>query len=1502
MTYSRTGATSEPNSHRAMPSTRSLGNDSSATLHRGCEGQKEWGHHSGYASDLARDLDVFCERLYNMETTRWRTSAAQSLSHRLKLSDECLRNVKARLTTVLLGDSRLAEPGRWMIENYSFVAAQIDRLSRSIMEMRFERLPTVRDKNGKVVYRIDGFAVQLSDHLRGAIDKPTIIRALNLYQRRHALGIAELWALPDMLALAFIDRLADAADQIFSGSKEPIPIYSAVTSTIDLQCHNDSIVERCINGLRLLERTRWRDVVDATSITESILAKDPSGHYPRMDFTTRNTYRQTLARLSQELFTPEVDVASVALRLAKAKSMDGPGGRKTHVGYYLIDDGVDETREVIAGKWRWPSIYRCRQRGFLTQAYLLAQLMAVVLCATPLLVWGLGQTSSPLANAFEAMLLLFVVSEITIPGINALAAMATKPSLMPRMDYRAKVPDHARTWVVVPCILDSPEQARALIEGIRMRFLANRLANVCYVLLSDLPDADNAVMPGDEFAVRVAAEGIQQLNREYGKDSEPFYLLHRDRKWNETQNRWIGYERKRGKLNALNALLLRGIRRDFSLIVGNIARIGDVRYVITLDSDTQLPWGSARRLIETIDHPLNRPEVTPNGPRIAAGYTIIQPKVSLLPCAGGRTRYAQLFDQFSGLDQYSQVSSDFYHDLFGESPYMGKGIYDVHAFDLLLAARFPENAILSHDLLEGCFARATTASDIEVFEEHPLTFAIDSARCQRWIRGDWQIIRWLAPTVPVFGRSTIANTLSALSRWKLFDNLRRSLFGPALISLLVFSWLTPGLRSTATFVATLPLALPPLSRLGHEIWKRLADAHSAVTHPRFGAALWPHFGRSLLLGACLPYTSCTSLHAIAKTVWRILVSHRNLLEWTTFYTLQRELRLSTDRVSAPLSSPLLTINLIAAGLIASIVQLWHHEHLAAAAPWLCLWALAPILESWSAGSVKSRTKALAKADAIFLRQAARRTWGFFEDHVNATSNWLPPDYVRELPRYTVACKTSPTNIGLALLSTVAAHDFGYIDTTMLLERLGCMLKSIARLRRYQGHLYNWYDTQTLEPLQPMYVSSVDSGNFVAHLLVVRQGLSQLSSSAQSTITILQGLDDTLRVFCEVSSGIDDPLKADLAAKLQVVLRTVEATHGIPANDVGELLNSARSLAPDASIDSRSWATKLHAHCEMIEKHLAYVSAGGGCDDWHKLVVDQLIRLCDQLTECTFRLFYDEEREFLHIGFNPINGRCDAGHYDMLASEARLATYVGVARNELPPEAWFALGRLQTCKLGTPTLLSWSGSMFEYLMPNLVMPNVPGTLIDASLRGAVIRHIAYARRSGVPWGISESAYAEFDCCENYCYRAFGVPTLGLQPNVERRLVIAPYASALALLVHPHAATRNLKLLAEAQMLTTYGFYEAIDYTNGFRGTNAIGPQRIRQHMAHHQGMSLLAFCFATVGNSMQERFRGDAQLRAATILLKERAPQRSEFVSPEQIEITDSDTQLLVPAEEERAAL
>lgn len=1261
-------------------------------------------------------------------------------------------------------------------------------------------------------------------------------------------------------------------------------------------------ISNSIGSLRLLSATDWREFVESMSHVDQLLREDPAGIYPAMDFSTRDSYRHVIERLARS--NPqhsEVLVARTAINLASsATATISCPVLARHVGYYLISAGLPMLERRL--EVRVP--FHARWKRLLQQSPLIFYLSPVAFL-TFIFAWPLLASAHRDGMAAAALLVLAIpclimTSRLAIGLINWLVTFSLVPAVLPKMDYASGIPDNAKSLVVIPTLIASLADVDELVEGLEVRFLANRDSNLYFALLSDFLDAAQASQPEDADLLTQACRAISLLNQKYADGlGDRFFLLHRPRRWNPSEKVWMGHERKRGKLIELNALL-RGQGLDrFDTIVGDIAPLREVRYVITLDTDTLLPRDVARQCVATMMHPLNRPLFDSTGEQIICGYAVLQPRVGISLTSATRSVYARLFGSDAGVDPYTRAVSDVYQDLFQQGSFIGKGIYDVDAFTCALEGCLPDNQILSHDLIEGCYARSGLLSDVQLYEQYPSRFGADVKRRHRWIRGDWQLLPWILPWVRNADGRWWRNRLSVMARWKILDNLRRSLEPLALLLMLAWGWFASSAPLGWTLTVISLMVIQPLLRTLTDLLQPLAD----VPYGQYVRVLLGDLGQDLaracLTLAWLPFEMYYSADAILRSLWRIGFSRRRLLQWQP----SREVERNTQNCLSGLYRQMWIEPVSALVSLALLVN--HPQTLAIATPLLLSWLAGPWI-AWRLSAAPKQSVFEPSAEQLrFLRLLTRKTWAFFDQYVGPEDHWLPPDNVQEQPRPAIAHRTSPTNMGMSLLAHLAAHDFAYLSTERLLTRLAASLDSMDGLERYRQHFYNWYDTQTREPLHPHYVSTVDSGNLAGLLLTLSAGLTQLADAPMFGPALIKGLRDTLEVLAQArrAAGADDRALDELRTTLE------QAPPAMSPEALAELFHAAGKQLADSPVglddeslywrdlfnrQCRDWSDELQRYrlpAPLLSQPSTACSlrqlAGLNLADWaaqHQPQVEcvrraasnslqtleRLTRLSRSLAQMDFSLLFDPQRDLFVIGYNAEDRRLDSGYYDLLASEVRLTNYLAIAQGQIPQRAWFTLGRLLGENAGVPTLLSWSGSMFEYLMPMLVMPNYDGSLLDKTCRAAVAVQIEHGNLLDIPWGVSESGYYALDAHFNYQYRAFGVQALGLQRGLSNDVVIAPYASALALLVDAEAACENLQRLAQQGSAGRFGLYEAVDYTEARlpRGqTHAV----VRSFMAHHQGMSLLALTSHLLNQPMQRRFEADPALQSALLLLQERVP-------------------------------
>lgn len=1300
-------------------------------------------------------------------------------------------------------------------------------------------------------------------------------------------------------------------------------------------------VRNIVTSMRLISELDWAEFFESVSLVDEELRT--GSDFAGMDFPTRDRYRRAIEELARGSPHSEIDVARAAVLKAKRVENDRgsvlaePDPRLRDPGYFLIGQGR-RAFEVQLG-------FRAPLKEWLVRANaamgISGYLAAVAVVAGLILALALLAVGRDAAVGWSmvalAVLGLLVAIDVAIMLANRAVTHRFGPAALPGLELRDGVSSEFRTLVVTPTLLTSSATVDALIDQLEIHYLASPDGDIRFALLSDWTDAATENTADDEALLGAAIEGIARLNRQYGPapDGPRFFLFHRRRVWSEGQGKWIGWERKRGKLHELNRLLRGATDTTFLAAGGQPLQVpAGVRYVITLDTDTRLPIGTAKRLIGKMAHPLNRPRFDPASHRVVEGYGVLQPRVTpSLPAVQDGSLYQRVFSSPTGIDPYAAAVSDVYQDLFEEGTYSGKGIYDVDAFEAALAGRISENSVLSHDLLEGIFARAGLVSDIEVFEDYPSRYDVDASRQHRWARGDWQLLPWISGRAS----STPGGTdIPSLGRWKLIDNLRRTLSAPASYLALVTGWvlLAPESARIWTGFVLLPFAvsafLPLVARVMPHSSGVTAGSHFRAFRLEFGIASL-QFGLQVAL---LAHQAWLMVDAIVRTLSR-LYRRRQLLEWVTAAAAGSDRELGSAGFYRRMLG---AVVLAVCGALAVIYA--DHEVWLIAAPLLGVWMLSPAIAWWVSRTPSPVQSALSEAEAESLRLTARRTWHFFETFVTAEDNMLPPDNFQEDPQPVVAHRTSPTNLGLYLLSVLAARDFGWLGLTATVDRLELALATMNRLERFRGHFYNWYDTRDLRPLDPRYISSVDSGNLAGHLLALRSACREMLATPVVHPEAFVGIADAVKLARGALNALSGDPRISEAARNQLYTAldsfraALKAPAASPTDDVARLselrkksetlpefaralfeegFNDIAGIADvviwteavvssvqshqrdvdsllawlnraDRDMSGSSTLTNLPDHCLVLKAAVNGIGGDARADrlmaalDQSALAAQALIRRIENIDriagtmfdEMQFGFLLDPARQLLSIGFQCAEGTLDPSCYDLLASEARLASFIAIAKGDIAPKHWFKLGRAVTPIGRGSALISWSGSMFEYLMPELVMREPAGSLLQQTARLIVSRQIEYGAQRGVPWGISESAYNFRDLELTYQYSNFGVPGLGLKRGLSENVVVAPYATALASMVDPEAAVRNLSRLADAGGAGRYGWYEALDYTPG-RIPEGKSVAVVRAYMAHHQGMSLVAIANTLGGGAMRSRFHASPIVQATELLLQERPP-------------------------------
>jgi cyclic beta-1,2-glucan synthetase len=1359
-----------------------------------------------------------------------------------------LREAYVTLTEDVRAGQFVVPAADWLLDNFPLVTAEMADIRRNLPRTYSRTLPVLAGRAHDGHARIYVLAVELIRATDSRLDRVQLTHFLQTFQRIAPLTIGELWAWPSVLKLVLVENLARLSAELLEARAArlaadrfidaPAVAYPSVTGaapaflvqvlhrlreygrdmagvrsmvdaslaaastsaedTIRIEHQRQGVaqvsVANAITGLRLCATLDWRAFVESVSLVEQVLQRDPADTYGRMDFLSRDQQRQAVEQLSAT-GDGQVRVAHKAIATARQAAADLeaaalrdpgiPGPRHldtpTHVGYHLVGEGRVALEADLGFRPRMAD----RLRRVLTWCAAPLYLGALVLATTAFVAGGVVYAArydtSAAAWWLVGALLLIPASELAIAIVQHLVTRLIGPRRLPRLDFSAGVPPTARTMVIVPTMLTTTAGVEALIEHMEVLALGNLDPCIHFAILSDFADTQTPNAPEDAALLATACDGIAALNDRLGGElGDRFFLCHRERLWNAAEGTWMGWERKRGKIEEFNHLLRGTATTTFTTQVGRLDVLPTIKYCLTLDTDTRLPRNTAHRLIGIAAHPLHRPQFDPRLGRVTGGYGILQPRVSVTMASAAGSVFARTYAGHTGVDPYTTAVSDVYQDLFAEGLFTGKGLYDVDAFAASLEGRVPTNTLLSHDLFEGLYARTALVTDIEVVDDYPSSVLAHARRQHRWVRGDWQILWWLFPWVPSRD-GVVRNRLPFIARWKILDNLRRSLVPPATLAALLAGWLVlPGHPAAWTAMALAPIGYPgvlgviallrgPRRRQSWDVFVR-TRTHDLQTDAT----------RIALQVTFLAHDASRRLHAIVTTLVRLLVTHVRLLEWET--AAASAARTGPASLATFIQDMWVSPTVAVAAGIGIVAT--HPAALLPAGPLLGLWCLAPWIAFKLSQPVPRQRTVLSDDDRTYLRDVARRTWAWFEAFTTDAHHHLPPDNVQMTPVQTVAHRTSPTNIGLSLLATLAAHDLAFITDEELTTRVDATLTTMEGLTRHEGHLFNWYDTRTLAPLPPAYVSTVDSGNLAGALVALAVGL--------------------------------------------------------------------RTIAP-----------ALAARADRFAQGMS------------------------------FAFLLDPTRQLFSIGFRVEDadqpGRPDAAYYDLLASEARLASFFAIAKGDVPEKHWFLLGRPVTSVRGAPVLLSWSATLFEYLMPLLLMRSYPDTLLDRSCQLVLQRQREYAGAHHVPWGISESAYNLVDRHGQYQYKAFGVPGLGLKRGLGDELVVAPYASALATVIDPVAATANLRALEAVGLEGEYGFLEAIDYTrrgvdaqtshDGEATDRADAGVIVETYMAHHQGMTLVALANALQDDRMIARFHADPRVQATELLLQERIPRDVEAIAP-----------------------
>jgi cellobiose phosphorylase len=1615
----------------------------------------------------------------------------------------------------------------WLLDNFYIIEEQVKLIRRNLSKGRYSRLPVLNSGYYRGYPRVYSIALEIVAHTNGSIDEKSITSFIQAYQTHSLLSMGELWAMPLMLRIALIESIRNTceairesrhewrnaemlvpriinagadeqkiarilkneldeaktitpsfAEHLASRLRKHGKVLSTVTTLLDQRLKTEGLstadltsaehrtqaetqvaIGNSITGLRLISDLDWSEIFETLSRTEQILREDPNGVYMLMDFESRDYYRHEVEKLARAFGIPETQVAEKAVDCA------GEGGEspKDHVGFYLVGNGrkilLDRISKTVRRKW----IFRFSPLTKPKRLYIGLVIFMTVFMVTYFMYYAWTKAPSPWPAALAGLFVLLPCTELALRFSNTIISNLYSPVLLPKLELRNGIPEGHAAFVITPALVTGPEQAKELVRQMEVCYLANREANLYFAIVGDYRDASSETTDTDKGIIDAVLKAVGILNEKYAAGRTPvFYYVHRRRKFNSSQGRWMGWERKRGAIIEFNRLLRGGHDTSFEVISGDMSALPRIRYVITLDADTCLPMGAAKRLIGAMVHPLNRAVFNENTRRVEEGYGILQPRISVSIPGANRSLFTRIFAGQGGIDPYTTAVSDIYQDIFDEGIFTGKGIYDVDVFTAALDDSIPDNTVLSHDLLEGCYLRTGLVSDIELVDGYPGSYGSYAARLHRWVRGDWQLLPWLCSHVRDGSGNRIKNSISCLSKWKVLDNMRRSLLSPALFALFVAGiTFLPGSIFVWTGFAAATAAAPLLNGLLNSLLTGSFSFTESKTKTVMISGMKAAVYQSALTFMFIPHQTYLMLDAVIRTVYRVAFSHKNMLEWVT--AADTEAR-SKNSLSGYFRKMWYTMPASAISLISLAVAPGRSPVPAVAAA--VAWLSAPFAAYIISRPVVRKQSRLTDDDLVMLRRLSRKTWRFFEDFSTEEDNYLPPDNYQLDPPKGTAHRTSPTNIGLLLLSVMSAHDMGYISADGLAERVNNIVSTLEKLKKWKGHLYNWYDTRTLEILRPKYVSTVDSGNLVGYLMVLREGMAEYRTKKLPCPAAAAGLYDTVSIMCtgmmnavksgknggtdnvanvvyeeagkilarlsaegaadvriwekgldvlaswteNPAQGIKGPeymnglqaekspegakgprnmknpedmenqddgwvarfrsmldeftrelysyypllripgaaeyigrFDAELAGglfvsaspeellaryrKVEAVLRaasengsttvtpvgeedaadsTVEKNDGLKSAEteadsdaeVAETEAVSDAVAAETEADSEAEAAETEVVSDVVAAETEAVSDAVAAEtdytgSTHEQILTLLVqgikyiedvisryddligRISDIIDKTEFAPLFDKKRLLFSIGYNVEDGHLSKSYYDLLASEARQASFIAIARGEVDRKHWMRLGRKMTASDGGIGLVSWTGTMFEYLMPALIIRSYENTILDETYSFVVRKQKKYGRQRSIPWGISESGYSALDFKLNYQYKAFGVPELGLKRGLANDMVTAPYASLLALTTDPAAVVENLRELQRLGMEGTCGFYEAVDFTPS-RLDSQSRYSIVKSYMAHHQGMSLASLNNFFNSDILQKRFHNIPMIRSAELLLQEKIPEKALY--------------------------
>ena len=1346
--------------------------------------------------------------------------------------------------------------GEWLLDNFYIIEETVKQIQKELTLKKYMNFLGIANGKYKGFARIYVLAAEIVAYTDNKIEKEDIEDYLASYQEKKTLSMEEIWNIGLFLQISIIENIREICEKIYSSQIQKVKAENIVQKLIENpqdkkenhiyhlknikkdMLHDvkypfieymsyilkrygkkgyrylkilDEIVEmtgttvqevikkehfdiavkkvsigNSITSIKTIQRINFLEIFEKINGVEEILKQDPADVYSKMDNPTKESYRNIIKEISKKTKISEIYIAKKILQLAEDNKQNG---KKAHIGYYIIDKGIQKVYQELQCKVPKYLKEKTKQKLYIATNMILSIILSLVFSSIlNLYIQNIG------IYLLSFLILLIPSSEIVTQIIQYMLSKIVKPKPIPKIDFSKGIDEENATMVVIPTILKNKEKVKELMHKLEVYYIANQSKNLYFTLLGDCSESNMKEEKIDNEVIETGMKLAESLNKKYSKESDfpIFHFIYRKREWNEKEDCYLGWERKRGMLTQFNEYLLGNEENVFraNIIEEYKDCIPKIQYVITLDADTDLILNSAFELVGAMAHILNKPVIDEEKNVVIEGHGLIQPRIGINLDISYKTIFTQIFAGAGGIDSYTNAISDLYQDNFEEGIFTGKGIYDLRVFSKVLKNAIPENTVLSHDLLEGCYLRCGLATDIMLMDGYPTKYNSFINRLSRWIRGDWQIISWLKGKVNS-KIGNIQNPLNCLSKYKIFDNLRRSLIEiMVIISLVLFVMLGKVYHfETYPFVMISIIAVV-MSNILEIFNTMLVKKEGEHKQKKFSPRISGYKGiglRILITIGVLPYKAYVSCIAIIKTLYRKWVSHKKLLEWMTSEEAEKQAKNDVisyiEQMWFNIALGILTIGLALTnkGFGDFIIQMILG----------ILWTVTPFI-MWYISKEKKEVKAIEKLDKTeieYVLEIGRKTWQFFKQYINKENNYLMPDNYQEVRKQKIVTRTSSTNIGLSILAIVSSYDLQYEALLETIDLLYKVLTSVDSLQKWNGHLYNWYDTKTKEPLRPRYISTVDSGNFVGYLYVTKAFLEEIQ----------------------------------------------------------EILQNKNMLSSE---QNREESVKLQNQIkEMLE------------------IIERIIEQTD------FTYLYSQEHQIFSIGYNIEENKLTDSYYDLLATEARQASLVAIAKKDIPSKHWNHLSRTLTILGKYKGLISWSGTAFEYLMPNMNIPKYKGSLLDESCKFMMMSQMKYAEEMHLPFGVSEAAFNLKDLQSNYQYKAFGIPWLGLKRGLADEMVVSSYGSMLAITDIPKEVVKNLKVLEQYGMYSKYGFYESLDFTPE-RVRKGKKAEVVKTYMAHHQGLILLSINNLINQLILQKRFTKNPEIQAVTILLQETMPEKA----------------------------